>query len=605
MCRFLLCEAQLSYVLTFKDPRNITDALINSVPTKLFDVYKAAMDRIAQSTSDSKTLAIDILSWIFHAKRPLRMIELQEAVAVRKGDGELVEDDLMEEDDVVEVCGSLVGYDKDSGIVRFSHEVVRDFLNKLYFSHLSTEVEMAKKCLIYLMFDTFEEGACPNEESFKVRIAKHPFGQYAAKYWGIHTKGSPEEDSEIQMMLWQLTESSAKLDSMTQLSTADEAGYWERERRHRGRTLIHIIAENNLTTIGKIVLTDNAGDVDFPAETGDTELRGEEGLVNHGKAAIGQTTSDGWTALHFAANKGYISMVEMLLSRTADISAQTNQGWTSLHMASFDGHVEIVKLLLDANADVSRQTDDGPTALHFASFNRHVKVVKLLLDAKADVSTQSKDGRTALHVASSKGHAEVVKILLDAKADVSAQENSGWTPLHLASFNDHVEVVKMLLDAKADVSAQENDGWTAFHLASSNGHVEVVKMLLEVKADVSTRKNDGWTALHLASSKGHIEVVEMLLNVKADVSTQTKEGSTVLHFAAINGHMEVVKMLLDAKADVSTPTDDGRTALHFASFNGQVEVVKILLDAKADVSTRMNDGWTPLHVASCSVTWRR
>lgn len=126
--RFLLGEAQLNYVLRFRNPRSMKEALEKSVPTELFDVYETVIDTIIRSNDDSKELAQTVLSWLFYALRPLQMAELREAIAIREHDRVLDEDDLLTPDEIVEICRSLVTYDPGSGIVGFSHEMVYDFL---------------------------------------------------------------------------------------------------------------------------------------------------------------------------------------------------------------------------------------------------------------------------------------------------------------------------------------------------------------------------------------------------------------------------------------------------------------------------------------------
>ena len=108
---------------------SMKEALENSVPGELFDVYETVTNTIHRSNDDSQELTQKILSWLFYAKRPLKMGELQVAIAIREGDFELDDDDLLPEDEIVEVCRSLVSYDTASGVVAFSHEIrVQDFL---------------------------------------------------------------------------------------------------------------------------------------------------------------------------------------------------------------------------------------------------------------------------------------------------------------------------------------------------------------------------------------------------------------------------------------------------------------------------------------------
>jgi hypothetical protein len=58
------------------------------------------------------------------------MEELLEALAVEDGDRSLDRDIMMEPSVVVECCKSLVIYDEETGLVRFAHETVQDFVSR-------------------------------------------------------------------------------------------------------------------------------------------------------------------------------------------------------------------------------------------------------------------------------------------------------------------------------------------------------------------------------------------------------------------------------------------------------------------------------------------
>lgn len=108
----------------------------HSIPIDLFNVYDRVILAIQRGTDGSKELANKILSWLFYAERPLQMKELREAIIVEEGDVELDEDDFIPEDEIIDICGSLVSYDAGSGVVSFSHEMVQKFLKARYREHL-------------------------------------------------------------------------------------------------------------------------------------------------------------------------------------------------------------------------------------------------------------------------------------------------------------------------------------------------------------------------------------------------------------------------------------------------------------------------------------
>lgn len=76
---------------------------------------------------------------------------------------------------------------------------------------------------------------------------------------------------------------------------------------------------------------------------------------------------DGWTALHYAASKGYLDISRFLLSNGADVNSKSPNETTPLMMASRYGHIEVVRLLLSSGADLALKNQQGLTAIDFAS----------------------------------------------------------------------------------------------------------------------------------------------------------------------------------------------------------------------------------------------
>lgn len=74
----------------------------------------------------------------------------------------------------------------------------------------------------------------------------------------------------------------------------------------------------------------------------------------------------GWAPLHYAASKGHLAIMDMLLENHAYIDAESPNGTTPLMMAAQYGTTPAVKLLLDAGADPLLKNQLGLTAISFA-----------------------------------------------------------------------------------------------------------------------------------------------------------------------------------------------------------------------------------------------
>ena len=161
----------------------------------------------------------------------------------------------------------------------------------------------------------------------------------------------------------------------------------------------------------------------------------------HGQSGLAETLLDANPPLDVfdAAAVGRTRGLEELLAAEPDLArAWSSDGFTALHYAAFFGQEESARLLLEHDAEVERVAE-----------NEHIHV-------------------TPLHSAASGGHPPIVKLLLEHGADPNAAQDGGSTPLHSAAQNDDRESVEALLAAGADPSLQNDEGQTPANLAAEN-----------------------------------------------------------------------------------------------------------------------------------------
>lgn len=89
-----------------------------------------------------------------------------------------------------------------------------------------------------------------------------------------------------------------------------------------------------------------------------------------------------------------------------------NSGYTALHYAARSGHLSICRTLLDHGINIDETTNGGATALHRAAMMGHEEIMELLLTRKANHLLQDSDGKTAVHRAAEKGHVQSCALLV-------------------------------------------------------------------------------------------------------------------------------------------------------------------------------------------------
>lgn len=95
----------------------------------------------------------------------------------------------------------------------------------------------------------------------------------------------------------------------------------------------------------------------------DGQLEIAEALIEGGA----DVNKPGWAPLHYAATKGNIPMIELLLENHAYIDAESPNQSTPLMMAAMYGSTAAVKVLLEAGADPQIKNEQGLTAIDFAN----------------------------------------------------------------------------------------------------------------------------------------------------------------------------------------------------------------------------------------------
>jgi len=569
-----------------RNPMKIMENL-GTLPTSVHDAYRRLLDR----TTVDREYVFKILSWIYHATRPLRMDELREAIVVEPEDTTLKRDFLPSPDMVIECCEGLVVWERGWLIdaVRFSHSTVRDFV---FNEGLLPLNYITRICLTYLSFEDFEVPL--DDEVFRERVDKYKFVYFAASNWDIYIKGEGvEADEKVQIAFWRLVASRTKRDSMIVLH--------QMIPRNGNETSLHLIALFGLNSLYQSLLLEEKGRAAYFKNRMPELERDKLAMLVEEIEDVSAKDFQGWTPLHHAADAGNKEVIVLLLSNGANIEAVDDQGRTALYYAS--DSPETIKFLVKHGANINARDKKGRTALHSAAAGLGSRGTTKW--HRAAVNARDNDGSTALQSGARFDRRETVKWLVEHGADINARDNEGCTVLHLVQYNDNWEATKWLVAHGADINARDNEGRTVLHLAVSfaeyNNNWEATKWLVAHGADVNARDNEGRTVLHLAVSfaeyNNNWEATKWLVAHGADVNARNNEGRTVLHLVvsfAYNNNWEVAKWLVEHGADVTAKNPQGWTLLHSAVSQDNLEAVKWLVQCGMDVNIKNNDGFTAL-----------
>ncbi|KAK6531910.1 hypothetical protein TWF694_003073 [Orbilia ellipsospora] len=547
---FLLARLQMDSVCAATTIREIRQAL-KAMPSDLRKTFDIALERVRAQSKQHAALALRVLAWLTHIKRPFYIQELCHGLGVEAETTSLDDENLPAPKLLVNVCGGLVAIDRDSSTIRLAHLTVQEYFKEIsqrLFGDI--EVSIAESCITYLTFDDFETGPCPDDESLELRLQDYPFLRYSAMHWGEHVRGKEEELLDLISKFLRDTKKAACATQVQFLPRVPFHGCYN--IYYKDLTPLHMASNWGLAVSLKNLLEG-------------PEIR-----------YVNTKDFDGKTPLHHPCRLGDEAVMKLLLEHGSDISVFDDYGRSPLRFAVDGGHLGAVKLLLDNGADVNDPVDyHGGTALHWASRMGLVTIVQILLDYNANVALRCYDGYTALEYAQENGYKAVVALLSKQRLIVD-EEYEQKTAIHRYSRLGNVDMVKSILDGGGDANALADGDTTPLHLAALRGHEIVVKLLLDNGANPSAVAKDGRTILHRAVEGGNKAIVKLILSFNPNLEARDAYGRVPLHWAARMGDEVLVKLLLDHGAKPTTEDNHGRSPLQQAVYGGQENIVKLL-----------------------------
>jgi len=388
------------------------------------------------------------------------------------------------------------------------------------------------------------------------------------------------------------------------------------------------------------------------AKTQDTEA--VRRLIKQG-VPVNVSQPDGFTALHWAAQRDNADMADLLIRAGEKVSAADGYGVTPLSLACTNGSVPMVEMLLKAGANPNAAQAYSETVLMTCARTGALDAVNALLARGADVNAvETSEGQTALMWAAAEGHTQVVRALVERGADVRARSTKGYTALLLTAREGNLDTTKALLASGADVNEAAKDGTTALVVATVRGHTEYAKFLLNQGANPDlgpgfgplhwaagewnsylndfsngiTNEDTEWSAFGGLPKTERLDFVKALLARGADPNARARRtpnygmrvkggngnlvGATPFLIAAQSNDVAIMRELVANGADPNLATNLGTTPLMVAAGIGHLpgmsrstepnalEAVKLCVELGADVNAANKTRDTALHGAA----WR-
>ena len=306
------------------------------------------------------------------------------------------------------------------------------------------------------------------------------------------------------------------------------------------------------------------------------------------------------TYMHYAAQYGFIDIVENLLQKGISANLKVTKRYTPLMSAARNGQLETVKLLLKSGAKVNLKSKEKRTALMYASENGYSDVVQTLIDAGADIHAQTRfDNMTALLYAAKNGNQETLKTLFNAGAVITENTDvytGNMSPLmlvcnHFKTYHTQncVDRAKVLIEAGDDINRQNNKGKTPLIYAAQSDYVQMVDFFVKAGANPYITDEDNMSALSYAIKYKHTEIFHLLIN---SMSLTQKELNTHFYEAVLYDNCSsVVKKLIRKGVDINGQDKHIRYGIErvFNECTPNLMLVETLIDENINIFMTLTD----------------
>lgn len=589
-------------------------------------------------------IALMAFRWLISAKRQLTLEELVHAawLSVTLGSGSLgTVEDALQPSLLKKICHGFITVDKQLNVVRFCHPSVQEYLqSRTDFNDEAPERVTAKTCLAYLQHSKpmtgpfskyiikywsahckFATQKLPTDELILHELLAFLCPSEAYERWLsdldddiFYTDLDPlfvaaryGLTGVYQKMLAHRNQVSTprNRDDKTPLHVAAQFGHADIINLYRElgqEDIFNDVDKNGWTPLTWAVLCDQGQVVKLLLSSPFVDVNKPDYL--------GQ-----FTPLARAAWRGHSHMVRLLVGEPrVDIEKTDVLGMTPLVWAARRGDIQVMNVLIRHGANVNACDYYKRTALHWVLISKEMKALQLLTQTpKIDLNPLDVNGMTPLFYAckyhNPKLLTSTLKILLAVQGvDINCRCWS-TTPLIIVAGAGHEEAVRLFVQAPGiKLSETTIKNRTSLMMATLNNRKRCVQVLLNVCSDAELRHTDtsGKTALVYALEKGYDGIAKSLLS-KEGVTIQGHHDFSEL--MNITDHDEILaKMGKKANSSIRTlnPTavrywqcnDPARNVFKLAvsAVNQDIKARRQLLHT--DVNVQNACGETGLHLVA-------
>ena len=115
---------------------------------------------------------------------------------------------------------------------------------------------------------------------------------------------------------------------------------------------------------------------------------------------------------HWACFHGHLDIIQLLLTKGANIHDKNSSGWSLIMEASRNGLIEIVEFLVNQGANINSIDNYGWNSLMLATARSNTNIIEFLLVQGAGIHHKTLSGKTCIDIAINEAKDENIKSIL-------------------------------------------------------------------------------------------------------------------------------------------------------------------------------------------------
>ncbi|MCK0132193.1 ankyrin repeat domain-containing protein [Flavobacteriaceae bacterium F08102] len=364
-------------------------------------------------------------------------------------------------------------------------------------------------------------------------------------------------------------------------------------------------------------------------------------VLSHDGNDVNKLTHDGRTYVFWAAYKGNIPLMKLLIEKGGSMNLKDDKGYTVLNFAASTGqkNTEVYDLCISHGASLQKDlTPKGANALllaaphdtnfdvlpyfishglslkdkdaegngvfAYAATSRKVEILEAFLakgitPEEMAVIFASKKSRT------SKPNLDIYTYLKRLGLALDVKNNAKQNALHLVAENGDLALIQFLLKEGVSINSQDEEGNTPFHSLVKGNTLEIIKAVLPEVKNINVLNKKGVSPLALAIQYQSPAVVEFLLQQGGNVQQLDAAGNSLAAYliasyseAKANEFEEKIRILSEHGVRMTEKQANGNTLFHLAVSKNNLNLLNRVAELCSSINEKNQEGLTPLHKAA-------